>query len=151
MVLPNLYGSIVTGVCAGITGGVGLTPAANVGDDYIVFEQATRNIGNDIKGKGIANPIAILFSCVQSGLQSTLVVTTDSPRPKLLKEFKSTIITSAFWINESMIIAGSTEGELFCCSISTENYFGGSLNHSVSLLYSIPGKDSLTGPDSYFS
>ena len=50
-----------------------------------------------------------------------------------------------------MIIAGSTEGELFCCSISTENYFGGSLNHSVSLLYSIPGKDSLTGPDSYFS
>ena len=93
---------------------------------------------------------SVLFSCVQSGLQSTLVVTTDSPRPKLLKEFKSTIITSAFWINESMIIAGSTEGELFCCSISTETYFGGSLNHSVSLLYSIPGKDSLTGPDSYF-
>ena len=47
---------------------------------------------------------SVLFSCIQSGLQSTLVVTTESPRPKLLKEFKSTIITSAGVRNETIII-----------------------------------------------
>lgn len=74
MLLPNLYGSIVTGVCAGITGGVGLTSGANVGEDYIIFEQGTRNIGKDIANKGIANPIALLFSSIMMLRQMVIII-----------------------------------------------------------------------------
>ena len=41
MVLPNLYGSIVQNIAAGITGGPGLTPGANIGERYCLFEQVT--------------------------------------------------------------------------------------------------------------
>ena len=89
---------------------------------------------------------AVLFSCVQNGLQSTLVLPPNSSRPKILKDFKSIIITSAVWINPSLLLVGTTEGEILSCSIeSTETYFGGSLNHTVKSLYTISGNDSVTG------
>ncbi|KAL7864314.1 hypothetical protein AOLI_G00157340 [Acnodon oligacanthus] len=65
MVMPNLYGNVVSNVCAGLVGGPGLVPGANYGRDYAVFETATRNTGKSIAGRNIANPTAMLLaSCL---------------------------------------------------------------------------------------
>jgi isocitrate dehydrogenase (NAD+) len=64
MVLPNLYGSIVQNVIAGITGGVGMAAGASIGKNYLLFSQGCRHTGNDIAGKNIVNPSAILISSV---------------------------------------------------------------------------------------
>ncbi|XP_078393518.1 isocitrate dehydrogenase [NAD] subunit gamma, mitochondrial-like, partial [Cetorhinus maximus] len=65
MVMPNLYGNVVSNVCAGLVGGPGLAPGANYGKDYAVFETGTRNTGKSIANKNIANPTAMLLaSCL---------------------------------------------------------------------------------------
>ncbi len=63
LLLSNLYGDIVSDLCAGLVGGLGLVPAANVGDTFAVFE-AVHGSAPDIAGKGVANPTALLFSGV---------------------------------------------------------------------------------------
>jgi isocitrate dehydrogenase (NAD+) len=63
MVMPNLYGDIVSDVCAGLIGGLGLTPSGNIGDDHAIFE-AVHGSAPDIAGKNLANPTALLFSSV---------------------------------------------------------------------------------------
>jgi isocitrate dehydrogenase (NAD+) len=62
MVMPNLYGNIVSNVCAGLVGGSGFVAGSNYGDQYAIFEQGTRNTGLAIAGKDIANPSGILFA-----------------------------------------------------------------------------------------
>lgn len=62
MVMPNLYGNIVSNVCAGLVGGSGFVAGSNYGDHYAIFEQGTRNTGVGIAGKNIANPSGILFA-----------------------------------------------------------------------------------------
>ncbi|KAF5902065.1 isocitrate dehydrogenase [NAD] subunit gamma, mitochondrial-like, partial [Clarias magur] len=62
MVMPNLYGNVVSNVCAGLVGGPGLVPGANYGNNYAVFETATRNTGKSIAGRNIANPTAMLLA-----------------------------------------------------------------------------------------
>ncbi|XP_016334653.1 isocitrate dehydrogenase [NAD] subunit gamma, mitochondrial-like [Sinocyclocheilus anshuiensis] len=65
MVMPNLYGNVVSNVCAGLVGGPGLVPGVNYGKDYAVFETATRNTGKNIANNNIANPTAtLLASCL---------------------------------------------------------------------------------------
>lgn len=61
MVLENLYGDIVSDLCAGLIGGLGLAPGANIGEQGAVFE-AVHGSAPDIAGQGIANPTAILMS-----------------------------------------------------------------------------------------
>lgn len=61
LLLTNLYGDIVSDLCAGLVGGLGMVPGANLGDEYAVFE-AVHGSAPDIAGKGIANPIAVIFS-----------------------------------------------------------------------------------------
>ena len=63
LVLPNLYGDIVSDLCAGLVGGLGIVPAANLGSDIGVFE-AVHGSAPDIAGKGLANPTALLLSAV---------------------------------------------------------------------------------------
>jgi isocitrate dehydrogenase (NAD+) len=63
LVLPNLYGDIVSDLCAGLVGGLGLVPGANIGTDVAVFE-AVHGTAPDIAGKGIANPTALLLSAL---------------------------------------------------------------------------------------
>ena len=63
LVLPNLYGDIVSDLCAGLVGGLGVVGAANMGLDCAVFE-AVHGSAPDIAGKGIANPTALLLSAV---------------------------------------------------------------------------------------
>jgi isocitrate dehydrogenase (NAD+) len=61
LVLPNLYGDIVSDLCAGLTGGLGTAPGANIGDEFAVFE-AVHGSAPDIAGKGVANPTAMTLS-----------------------------------------------------------------------------------------
>lgn len=63
MVLGNLYGDIVSDLCAGLIGGLGVAPGANIGTHATVFE-ATHGTAPTIAGKGIANPMALLLSGV---------------------------------------------------------------------------------------
>lgn len=64
LVMPNLYGNIVTNVGAGLMGGPGLTPGANIGPESAVFEPGARHVALDIAGSDRANPTAILLSAV---------------------------------------------------------------------------------------
>jgi isocitrate dehydrogenase (NAD+) len=61
LVLENLYGDIVSDLCAGLIGGLGLAPGSNIGEQGAVFE-AVHGSAPDIAGQGIANPTAILMS-----------------------------------------------------------------------------------------
>jgi isocitrate dehydrogenase (NAD+) len=63
LLLPNLYGDIVSDLCAGLVGGLGVVPGANIGDDCAVFE-AVHGSAPDIAGKNLANPTALLLSAV---------------------------------------------------------------------------------------
>lgn len=63
LVLPNLYGDIVSDLCAGLVGGLGVVPGANLGRRAAVFE-AVHGSAPDIAGQGIANPTALLLSAI---------------------------------------------------------------------------------------
>ncbi len=63
MVMENLFGDIVSDLTAGLVGGLGLAPSANVGDGVAVFE-AVHGSAPDIAGKGVANPTALILSAV---------------------------------------------------------------------------------------
>jgi len=63
LLLPNLYGDIVSDLAAGLVGGLGVVPGANLGERHAVFE-AVHGSAPDIAGKGIANPTAMMFSAV---------------------------------------------------------------------------------------
>jgi isocitrate dehydrogenase (NAD+) len=63
LVMPNLYGDIVSDLCAGLVGGLGVVGAANLGHDVAVFE-AVHGSAPDIAGKNFANPTALLLSAL---------------------------------------------------------------------------------------
>jgi isocitrate dehydrogenase (NAD+) len=63
LLMENLYGDIISDVGAALVGGIGLVPGANYGDEYAVFE-AVHGSAPDLVGRGIANPLAMLFSAL---------------------------------------------------------------------------------------
>ncbi|QQP55511.1 Isocitrate dehydrogenase subunit_ mitochondrial [Caligus rogercresseyi] len=63
LVMPNLYGDILSDLCAGLIGGLGLTPSGNIGTGGAIFE-AVHGTAPDIAGKDLANPTALLLSSV---------------------------------------------------------------------------------------
>jgi isocitrate dehydrogenase (NAD+) len=63
LVMENLYGDIISDLCAGLVGGLGLVPSANLGDGYAIFE-AVHGSAPDIAGKNLANPTALLRSAL---------------------------------------------------------------------------------------
>ncbi len=64
IVTTNLFGDIISDLCAGLVGGLGLAPGANIGADAAIFE-AVHGSAPDIAGKGIANPCALLLGAAQ--------------------------------------------------------------------------------------
>jgi isocitrate dehydrogenase (NAD+) len=64
LLLENLYGDIVSDLCAGLVGGLGVVPGANLGTRYAIFE-AVHGTAPDIAGKDLANPLAAILSGVQ--------------------------------------------------------------------------------------
>ena len=63
LLMPNLYGDILSDLTAGLVGGLGIVPGANLGDNHAVFE-AVHGTAPDIAGKGLANPTALIQSAV---------------------------------------------------------------------------------------
>ena len=63
LVMPNLYGDIISDLAAGLVGGLGIVPGANLGDRHAIFE-AVHGTAPDIAGKGLANPTALIQSAV---------------------------------------------------------------------------------------
>jgi isocitrate dehydrogenase (NAD+) len=63
LLLPNLYGDVMSDLAAGLVGGLGVVPSANIGDECAMFE-AVHGTAPDITGKGFANPTALLMSSI---------------------------------------------------------------------------------------
>src|SRR5512134_2335232 len=61
LLLENLYGDIVSDLCAGFIGGLGMAPGANIGENAAIFE-AVHGSAPDIAGKNMANPMALVLS-----------------------------------------------------------------------------------------
>lgn len=77
LLLENLYGDVVSDLCAGFVGGLGVVPGANFGDRYAVFE-SVHGTAPDIAGQGLANPLALLMSAVM--LLNTLAARREDTR-----------------------------------------------------------------------
>lgn len=121
MVLPNLYGDIVSDLCAGLVGGLGVAPGGNIGDHCAIFE-SVHGSAPDIAGKGIANPMALLLSSfqmlqhiglhktkerIESALLNTLrdgVTTRDLGGKADTKEFTKAIIDRLESMSEDELI-----------------------------------------------
>jgi len=63
LLLPNLYGDVMSDLAAGLVGGLGVVPSANIGEECAIFE-AVHGTAPDIAGKGLANPTALLMSSI---------------------------------------------------------------------------------------
>lgn len=115
MVMPNLYGAIVSNIALGITGGPGLIPGALIGNKYSIFETGGRHGAKDIAGKNLANPTAFILTYVmmlkhlglpffaqkvESGIYRTLVEnkvkTFDIDGKNSTEEFTEEIIKNIF-------------------------------------------------------
>ena len=105
LVLPNLYGYIVSDLCAGLVGGLGVVPGANLGTEIAVFE-AVHGTAPDIAGKDIANPTALLLSALlmldhigeseASGRIRTALGTVLTEGKALTRDLGGTSSTTAF-------------------------------------------------------
>lgn len=62
MVMPNLYGAIISNVGAALVGGPGIVPGCNIGREYALFEPGCRHVAKDIMGANKANPAAMILS-----------------------------------------------------------------------------------------
>lgn len=92
LVLPNLYGDIVSDLCAGIVGGLGVAPGGNIGRTCAVFE-AVHGSAPDIAGKGLANPTALIISAVQMLQYLGLIDHADMVMDALVKTLDSGVKT----------------------------------------------------------
>merc|ERR1712099_211409 len=64
LVMPNLYGDILSDLCAGLIGGLGLTPSGNIGANNVALFESVHGTAPDIAGQDKANPTALLLSSV---------------------------------------------------------------------------------------
>lgn len=94
LVGPNLYGDIISDLCAGLVGGLGFAPSCNIGDKVRIYE-AVHGSAPDIAGKGIANPTSLLLSYAMLlddlGLNDKANILKDAIY-KVIKEGKHTTI-----------------------------------------------------------
>ncbi len=93
LVLPNLYGDIVSDLCAGLIGGLGVAQGANIGLDYAVFEPV-HGSAPDIKGLNKANPAALLLSAVEMIKYMNEFVYAEKIEKALFKTLASGICTA---------------------------------------------------------
>ena len=88
LVTSNLFGDILSDLCAGLVGGLGVVSGANIGDDIAIFE-AVHGTAPDIAGKGIANPTALLRSAIlmlQHIGENTIATQIDTALTQTLKQ-----------------------------------------------------------------
>lgn len=87
LLLENLYGDVISDLCAGLVGGLGVVPGANIGEDLSIFE-AVHGSAPDIAGRNIANPLALLMSSVMmlNYLAETRQVTALADSAELIRK-----------------------------------------------------------------
>ena len=105
IVTPNLYGDILSDLIAGLIGGLGVAPAANIGDNVAIFE-AVHGSAPDIAGKGLANPTALFLSSVlmlehigekdKANVLRQSIYTTLGDKTKRTKDLGGNLTTSLF-------------------------------------------------------
>jgi isocitrate dehydrogenase (NAD+) len=105
IVTTNLFGDIISDLCAGLVGGLGLAPGANIGTEAAIFE-AVHGSAPDIAGKGIANPVALLLGAIQmlehlgkveeAGRLRRAIVDTMSARDNLTPDLGGSGSTQSF-------------------------------------------------------
>ncbi|KAF7625967.1 Isocitrate dehydrogenase [NAD] subunit, mitochondrial [Meloidogyne graminicola] len=64
LLMPNLYGNIISNIACGLVGGPGLVSGMNIGEKFAVFETGTRNTGTSLTGKDLANPTAFILASI---------------------------------------------------------------------------------------
>ena len=87
LLTENLYGDVVSDLCAGLVGGLGVVPGSNIGDDAAVFE-AVHGSAPDIAGKGVANPLALIMS----GVMMLSHLHEDALAKKVQKAYEAVLI-----------------------------------------------------------
>lgn len=105
IVTMNFYGDLLSDLCAGLVGGLGLAPGSNIGDDIAIFE-AVHGSAPDIAGLGVANPTALLLSAVDmlkylelndyAKKLDNAIVSVYSNNKNLTKDLGGTLTTSEF-------------------------------------------------------
>jgi isocitrate dehydrogenase (NAD+) len=96
LLLPNLYGDIVSDLAAGLVGGLGIVPGANMGETHAVFE-AVHGSAPDIAGKGMANPTALMASAVMM-----LTHLGETAAAKLLQDAIETVYREAKYLTRDV-------------------------------------------------
>ncbi|XP_005092713.1 isocitrate dehydrogenase [NAD] subunit alpha, mitochondrial isoform X2 [Aplysia californica] len=108
LVMPNLYGDILSDLCAGLIGGLGVTPSGNIGEDGAIFE-SVHGTAPDIAGEDKANPTALLLSSVMM------------LRYMELNSFADKIEAAAFnVIREGRVLTGDLGGSATCSQFTEE-------------------------------
>jgi isocitrate dehydrogenase (NAD+) len=103
LLLPNLYGDIVSDLCAGLIGGLGVAQGANIGKDYAVFEPV-HGSAPDIAGQNKANPTAMLMSALEMlnyiGEKDASVRIKDALFKTLLEDIKTADLGGSYGCKE---------------------------------------------------
>ncbi|KAI9225446.1 MAG: isocitrate dehydrogenase, NAD-dependent [Piptocephalis tieghemiana] len=108
MVMPNLYGDILSDMCAGLIGGLGLTPSGNIGKSASIFE-SVHGTAPDIAGQDKANPTALLLSSVMMLRHMNLDSHAQSIESAVLKT-----------ISEGQVLTGDLGGKSTCSAFTKE-------------------------------
>ncbi|XP_065912044.1 isocitrate dehydrogenase [NAD] subunit alpha, mitochondrial-like [Dysidea avara] len=109
LVMPNLYGDILSDLCAGLVGGLGVTPSGNIGFDGVALFEAVHGTAPDIAGQDKANPTALLLSAIMM------------LRHIDLQEHASRIEDAVFkTIREEKVITGDLKGTAKCSEYTQE-------------------------------
>jgi len=141
VVLPNLQGDIVSDLCAGLVGGLGFAPSANIGDDICIFE-AVHGTAPDISGKGIANPTALLLSGLMMLRHMGYMEHSAMIENALFKTLEEGFHTGDFGEKNTPV---STTAEFVSCIIKN---FGELPVHSKPAV-GIPGMQQFVMPESH--
>ena len=104
LVMPNLYGDIMSDMCAGLVGGLGLVPGANIGKDAAIFE-AVHGSAPDLAGKNTANPTALILT---SALMLDYLGEKD--KGKILRKAVFRVIKEGIYVTPDLLGSASTLG-----------------------------------------
>jgi isocitrate dehydrogenase (NAD+) len=115
LLMENLYGDVVSDLCAGLVGGLGVVPGANYGDKDAVFE-AVHGSAPDIAGQGLANPLALLMSGVMM-LNHLADARSDATCRKVAEQIKAAYNTALKDGQKTKDLGGELSTEAFADAV----------------------------------
>ncbi len=111
LLMENLYGDLVSDLCAGLVGGLGVVPGSNIGEEAAVFE-AVHGSAPDIAGKGIANPLA----CIMSGVMMLNHIHEEAIATKIISAYDA-VLTEANPKTLTKDLGGSARTDQFADAV----------------------------------